>query len=104
MTPRTAGSLRCSCVVMVARCAAHAGYRVRGVGLGVQHRFGLVDQGGERIQVLAGVDGQCRRAFDESGMLGPEPADGGVGLVDHRLQVVVRDGLQTAVGRVEQVS
>ena len=75
--------------------------RVRRVGLRVEHRLRLVDQGGQRVEILAGVDRQVGSAGDEPAQFRPESADRDVGLVDDGLQVVARDRLQTAVRHVQ---
>ena len=101
-TARTAVSFFCSPRVTSARCAAHACTASDVSVWRVQHRLRSVDQGEQRIQVLACVDGQRAGAGHEPGDLRPEPADGGVGLVDDRLQILARDRLQAPVRRVQQ--
>ena len=66
--------------------------RVCSIGLAVQDRGDVVGDVGQRIEVGVGVDRQCGGALDESGDVGTEPAEGGVGLVDDGLEVVGGDG------------
>ena len=76
--------------------------RVGGIGLGIQHWCGLVDQRGDRVKILAGVDDHPCGALYEASELGAQTADGGVAFVDHRLEILPRYGLQSRVESAPQ--
>jgi hypothetical protein len=68
--------------------------RIRRPHLRAGHRRELVDQPGERVAGLAGVDRQRGATVDEPGQFRPQTRDGFGGFIDDGVQIVLRDRLR----------